>query len=484
MTSRLLSVLEQIKSVPQDDALIRSLKRRLALQSLRAQFVLSPQRLREMAVYMVHEMHAGLQPNNASTLAMLPSFVYQKNANKFSGPVFAVDLGGTNFRVIRMVLDRGQVTTVASQKYEIPKEHVEGGTADGLFGCIAARVDEFLKRFPAAPAGASYVLGFTFSFPVEQQAIDAGILLRWTKNFTTSGVVGQEVVGLLQKQLQARGVPIRVVALCNDTVGTLVTRYFGDDMAEVGCILGTGANACYWEARSNIKKLGPSDPNSSVAASRVSFDDEQMVVNMEFGNFDSARLLVLPVTGADKELDDDCPEDQRGKQRFEKMISGKYLGEIARRLLVKCSVAGFLPPVVAAKLDTPYKFTARDAGLITADRNPGAPLAHSVLLETYGCDVPKGEDLHFIQQVCGLVQRRSAQLAGMAIAAVLMKTGKQDNASVAVDGSVYSRTPGYPRHMSDAIAAVLGDGRGVRVHFTSDGSGLGAGFIAALTQLK
>jgi hexokinase len=424
---------------------------------------------------------------------MLPSFVCQKDANKFSGLVFAIDLGGTNFRVIRMTLERGKLASLQASKYRIPDKHIEGGTHEGLFGCIADKITDFFKQYPLpatlqniANAGGHFPLGFTFSFPVDQKAIDAGNLINWTKGFTTTGVEGKNVVELFQKQIDKRDLPVKVVALCNDTVGTLVTRFFDDDQAEIGCILGTGANACYWEARSNIVKL-PHDPSKGddlKKKSKISFDDDQMIVNMEFGNFDSKKLVVLPVTQVDPELDEASPVGQKGKQRFEKMISGKYLGEIARRLLVRCSQTGFLPAVIAEKLTKEFEFDSRDAGLITSDRNPGAPLAASILRERYGCEIKNGSDIHFIQQICGLVQRRSAQLAGMALAAILLKTGKQDNATVAVDGSVYSKTPGYQRALEDSIAAVLGDARGVRVRFTSDGSGLGAGYIAALTQVQ
>lgn len=496
MSQRLLTVLEQLKTDPAlDDATISSLKKRLVLQSLRAQFTLSPHRLRELAVYMKHEMHQGLKPLDQqiaqsgapSTLAMLPSFVTAKDAEKFSGVIYAIDLGGSNYRVIRMVLERGKVVKTVSAKSNIPEEHIHG-TSDGLFGCIAESVAKFMsERFPEdGKDGTRVPLGFTFSFPVEQKAIDAGHLIRWTKGFTTTGVVGNDVVSLLQQQLDKRSIPVKVVALCNDTVGTLITRFFSDDQCEIGCILGTGANACYWEARSNITKLPQQMAGEDVSKrSKVSHDDDQMVVNMEFGNFDSARLLVLPVTQIDQELDDDSPPDQKGGQRFEKMISGKYLGEIARRIMVKCSQQGYLPLCIAQQLASkPFEFESRDAGLLTSDRSPGAPLARAILLHKYGCDIQDGADMHFIQQICALVQQRSAQLAGMAIAAVLQKTGKQDNATVAVDGSVYFRTPGYARHLADAIGAVLGDARGVRIKFTSDGSGLGAGYIAALTQIK
>ena len=41
-------------------------------------------------------------------------------------------------------------------------------------------------------------LGFTFSFPVEQQALDKALLIQWTKGFDVDGVVGTDIVEQLQ----------------------------------------------------------------------------------------------------------------------------------------------------------------------------------------------------------------------------------------------------------------------------------------------
>lgn len=49
-------------------------------------------------------------------------------------------------------------------------------------------------------------LGFTFSFPLNQMGLTRGLLERWTKGFNCSGVVGEDVVRLLQEAIERRGV--------------------------------------------------------------------------------------------------------------------------------------------------------------------------------------------------------------------------------------------------------------------------------------
>lgn len=472
MTDRLHTIVDHIAVKPNDSTEFRALKQRLALASLTAQFTLSTEQLRAMAYYFLHEMHEGLA-GRPSTLAMLPSYVYRADTVSAHGVYYALDLGGTNFRVIRMVLEKGVLVTTDTIQDVIPQQHVKG-TAEGLFGFIAALVETFFEGKGAADlaharkTNSRIALGFTFSFPVTQSAVNAGKLNKWTKEFTTSGVVGENVVKLLQAALLKRNLPIDCVALCNDTVGTLIARFFKESTVEMGVILGTGANACYWERSAAVTK------DHAVRNE----GERETVINMEFGNFDSAHLHCLPVTEFDNAIE--AASDSKG-QRFEKMISGKYLGEISRQVLVKLGAKGVLPSDVAKKLATPYGFTSKDSGLISADRLPGLCFTQNLLKERYGITLTDINDLYTVKVVCVLVRSRAAQLAAMAISATLLKAEKTGNATVAVDGSVYEKTPSFRTIMATNIRRILGEESDVRLVLQRDGSGLGAGYIAALT---
>lgn len=48
------------------------------------------------------------------------------------------------------------------------------------------------------------IIGFCFSFPVEQTAVDAGKLLRWTKGYTNPGAVGMDPAKLLTDAFKRR----------------------------------------------------------------------------------------------------------------------------------------------------------------------------------------------------------------------------------------------------------------------------------------
>lgn len=59
-------------------------------------------------------------------------------------------------------------------------------------------------------------LGLTFSFPVEQTALNQGKVLTWTKGFSAKNAVGNDVVKLLQDAFDRKHLHVRCVALVND----------------------------------------------------------------------------------------------------------------------------------------------------------------------------------------------------------------------------------------------------------------------------
>ena len=102
----------------------------------------------------------------------------------------------------------------------------------------------------------TYPLGFTFSFPCQQQGLREAVLLRWTKGFNCSDTIGKNVVQMLQEAIDSRvRYRVKAVSLINDTVGTLMSCAYNDPNTAIGLILGTGSNACYFESISKIGTL-------------------------------------------------------------------------------------------------------------------------------------------------------------------------------------------------------------------------------------
>ena len=109
--------------------------------------------------------------------------------------------------------------------------HFFQGTGDELFDHIAKCLSDFV--FDRELQDEVLPLGFTFSFPCEQEGLARGRLVKWTKGFNCSGVEGEDVVQLLSEAIERRGdVKIEVCAILNDTTGNevyiLVHDYYGN----------------------------------------------------------------------------------------------------------------------------------------------------------------------------------------------------------------------------------------------------------------
>lgn len=466
MANRLNNLLQHISLKDEDDGTMRCVKQRLALASLANQFTLSNDNLKKMMLYMIHEMIAGLE-GRESTVRMLPSYVYKANPKKATGVFYSLDLGGTNFRVLRLACKEGTVVSRLDSSFVIPRSALEG-TATDLFGFIANSVKRMMEEKAPEDMKRTVPLGFTFSFPVDQKSVNRGLLIKWTKGFSTKGVEGKDVVELLQDALKRVQLNVDVVALCNDTVGTLITRYFVDPDAQVGVIIGTGSNACYFEDASAVTK----DP---AVAARGSL---KMAINMECGNFDSKYKFVLPICAYDEAMDAITPN--KNNQAQEKLVSGMYLGEIARRMIVHLAELRCLPSALVQAMSKPWGFETKFMGVISADHMPGLQFTRGMIRRLFNVDVRDVSDLHVIRDVCRLVRGRAAQVSAMFCSAPLAKTHTQGRATVAVDGSVFEKMPSFRRLLQTAMTELLGPECDVTTTLAKDGSGVGAAFISAL----
>jgi hexokinase len=401
------------------------------------------------------EMGKGLA-GGPSSLHMIPTYVDKATGDE-KGYFLALDLGGTNFRVLALELKGKRRTPIPKvRKYALRKEHITGD-GKALFDFIAGCIKDFLKK-ERIDAIRGLDLSFTFSFPVMQTGVASGTLVRWTKGFCASGVEGHDVVALLDEALVRKGIAgIKVAALANDTVGTLVARSYSDPACDMGIILGTGTNACYVEEVSNITKWrGPSAPSG------------RMIINIEWGNFNK-----LPLTKYDKALD--AESDRPGEQILEKMVSGMYLGEVARHVFNEA---------ISGKAVKKYSFRAEDVSAASCDDTAGL-VRIGRIFKGLGIRTLNLRERAEVKEACLSVSRRAARISASCLAAVITKMDPalSRRHTVAIDGSVYEKHPGFAKKMSDALRELFGEKTSmIKTVLAKDGSGKGAAVIAAVAE--
>lgn len=438
-----------------------------ALKGLGKDLELSGKEMRNIIRGFHLEMDKGLS-GRASSLKMIPTYVGRPTGRE-KGKYIAIDLGGTNFRIVSLTLKgRGVSSDHHVMKFALRKRDI-ASTGKRLFKFLAGSVKTFIKEKRINRLG-HIDLGFTFSFPVNQTGIASGTLVMWTKGFSASGVEGRDVVALLKRSLEEEGIGnISVTALANDTVGTLVARSYSDRDCDIGIIIGTGTNACYIEAIRKVRKLkaGPAKPGT-------------MIINMEWGNFNK-----LKATRYDRQLDKES--DKPGAQMLEKMVSGMYLGEtcrlIMKDLISKKVLFGGISP---AEFNKEMFFKGEFVSQVLADRTHDLAQIKA-LLRRSGVKDPSPEDRKTVRRVCELVSIRAARISAAAIVAVVTKTDPsiRRKHTVAIDGSVYEKLPGFSGKIKEAIRELSGRSSGkIRIMLTKDGSGYGAAIIAAVAASK
>ncbi|KAL3511733.1 hypothetical protein ACH5RR_024450 [Cinchona calisaya] len=433
-------------------------------------------KLKQVADAMTVEMHAGLASEGGSKLKMLISYVDNLPTGDEEGVYYALDLGGTNFRVLRVELG-GKTGGIVSQEFaeaSIPPELMVG-TSDALFDYIAAELAKFIteeeeKYHP--PPGRQRELGFTFSFPVMQTSINSGTLIRWTKGFSINDTVGNDVVAELTKAMHRQGVDVNVTALVNDTIGTLAGGRFSNKDVAIAVIMGTGTNAAYVERAQAIPKWHGPLPKSG-----------EMVINMEWGNFKSSHL---PLTEYDHALD--AESLNAGEQVFEKLTSGMYLGEILRRVLLRMAEeAAFFGDEVPLKLKIPFVLRTPDMSAMHHDTSSDLKVVSNKLKDIFEVSNTSLKTRRVVVGLCNIIATRGARLAAAGILGVLKKmerdtsTGVVEKTVIAMDGGLYEHYNEYRKCLENTVIDLLGGDSSSTIAFehSNDGSGIGAALLAA-----
>ncbi|KAH0551021.1 hypothetical protein GP486_007621 [Trichoglossum hirsutum] len=398
----------------------------------------------------------GLRKAKPSGIAMIPTYVTAVPDGTEKGLFLAVDLGGTNFRVCSVQLHGNSTFTLTQSKVAIPQElMVAPTTSKQLFAFLAKQIESFLKthhndhfellRTKSLSRGGSadehtFKLGFTFSFPVDQVSINKGYLIRWTKGYDLKDAIGKDICALLQDEINALGLPVKVAALINDTVGTLLARAYtspGKSGTLLGGIFGTGTNGAYVEKLSRVTKLSEypeTDYNRSTG---------MMIINMEWGGFDNG-LRVLPNTPYDEGLDKESVNP--GMQMFEKRVSGMFLGEILRRALLTLvsspAAELFKREISSSERLGSTSYIADDSPLhrlwgidtsflsiVQGDTSADLRMTRQALDKELGVSASTSQDAKAVKELVTAIGKRSARLGAAVIGAVVLATNSLSGTS-------------------------------------------------------
>ncbi len=268
-------------------------------------FNLTTNQLKEIAESLKDKVEEGLSKDNQE-VQCIPTFITPKAG--VEGKALVLDLGGTNYRVASVEFSKGKtfIRPENGWKKDLSIMKTPGFTEEKLYAEQADPIKEInIDNVP---------IGYCFSYPAESMPDGDGKLIRWTKGVNIPEMIGQPIgkslIDYLNKETGKHFTKANVI---NDTVASLFAGLTRSDYdAYIGLIVGTGTNMATFINADKITKLDKKEGFTGL-----------LPVNLESGNFDPPHL-----TGIDAIVD--ASSGSFGAQRFEKAVSGMYLGEILK----------------------------------------------------------------------------------------------------------------------------------------------------------
>ena len=349
-------------------------------------FELTTEELKAIANNLQEKIEEGLKKEKMEILG-LPTYIYPQKDIK-DGKVLALDWGGTNFRASIVEFKDGKVTILETKKKLLDAETTTGFKADDLHEAMANTISELTSLDNSVTR-----IGYCFSYPAEPQLNGDAELLRWTKSINIPDLigklVGEELVKHLSKheKINSRVKGFNEIKVINDTVACLFAGLSktGFD-SYMGLIVGTGTNMASLMRLDKIEKLN--NKNARL-----------IPVNLESGNFYPPFLTIIDGLV-------DAMSNNKGSQRFEKAISGGYLGEVFKTVFSNEKIK--------------YNFDGGDLACLlnNPEKNPDEQVA-----------------------VAQWIYDRSAKLVAASLAGLAQVLVKQDSSikkiCLAADGSVF-----------------------------------------------
>lgn len=283
--------------------------------------------IEEQTAVFLNEMEKGLCGRNSSLL-MLPTYISVDKPVPREDSVIVIDAGGTNLRIALVSPNQDR----ALQIFQYEKYPMPGTNGTISFEQMCDQIAMYL--FPLLVHTSN--IAICFSFPaVILPSCDATVL-GFNKEVSINQAEDMRLGENIKEALQRRGVTrnLRITVL-NDSVaallGAVAMHPSGYIPSNMGFILGTGMNLCYFEPNPGIKKISGLD------------DSGYMAINTEAGGYN-----LLPRGVMDRQLDAESAIP--GDMISEKMMSGAYFGELVLRTAKQAATNGLFTDSFARKI--------------------------------------------------------------------------------------------------------------------------------------
>lgn len=437
-------------------------------------------RLLEMSEHMQAEYREKLRK---SDISMLPSYQHTLPSGEEKGDFLALDVGGSTLRIalVRLGGRNGEGLQMKRSRSFPINEDIRRLKGEEFFDWMAGKISEMKAEYNLiqGTSDARLQMGMAWSFPIEQTSPSSGRLLRMGKGFCADhGVEGQDLGELIMHACRKRGLNVEMCAIVNDSSATLLSQAYRDSATRMSLILGTGMNAAvYLPVRTiGTDKFGARPDGWLDGAERV-------VVNTELSMFGKRTLQA---TKWDDELN--ARHILPDFQPLEYLITGRYLGEIVRLIMLEAiSSAGLFNGQIPKGLKEAYTFDTKTLAAFESDTSPKLTDACATFLEAHPLrTAPSLQELHFIRDIARVVSKRAAAYLAVSLhalwavrtAAEGMEPGEASHVTIACTGSMVEKYPAFRRVAQgylDQLSVMSGSVEGaVTLELAAEGSIFGA----------
>jgi len=275
-------------------------------------FKLKQKQLKEIALDLECKIEKGLV-NEDGEIKCIPTYIHPLTGG-VEGQATVLDLGGTNYRaaIVSFANGKAEITPKNVDAKDLSVMKTKGYTERELL----SKQSEFVNEIDLPEKSP---IGYCFSYPGRCLPDGDAELITWTKGVDIPEMVGKPVGKPLLEHLNQTGkATFTGIKVINDTVASLFAGLSDTGFdAYIGLIVGTGTNMAAFVNAARIPKINPDINWQGLTP-----------VNLESGNFNPPHM-----TKYDDLVDE--KSDIKGAQRFEKAVSGMYIGQIFKEMFPK-----------------------------------------------------------------------------------------------------------------------------------------------------
>ncbi|KAF7732284.1 glucokinase [Apophysomyces ossiformis] len=389
-------------------------------------------------------------------LKMIPSYVTGYPTGYEKGTYLALEISGVDIYVCQVTLKgEGGKLAINQYQYKIPDHLTAGDDITILVDYVADCVADFQRRIGASQQ--VYSMAISIGFAVRQTGLDRGNIVALEHGFEFPNVIGCDAVDLFDKRFRAKGLAVKIVAIANDGVCTLLAHAYQHPSTRLGIVHSAGTNCAFYDKVSNMSRFMAQHHEHDEL-----LPNTDMIINTEWCSFSRS----LPMTHFDALVD--AESNNHGIHIFEKMTTGMYLGEIVRQVLVYLAddrqILSFQIHDECL-LRIPYHFDTSYMYVCEADDDwENLEKTRVVLEEMCKVDETTLADREIVKKVCELVGHRAAVLLGASTASVvqyMVESGigldQQEGFAIAISGDVYKDYPSFHPRMCETLKALLSE---------------------------